>query len=103
MDFEANSYALGIPVFSWGDQPYKRLLAHAHEILTGGSLLAHMPKPAGEERQIAALCMLVKGIGMKKAKAILESCGCIGNLRESLTATSSTTAAYLTLNRLPQL
>ncbi|HSD57226.1 MAG TPA: helix-hairpin-helix domain-containing protein [Methanotrichaceae archaeon] len=80
MDFEANSYALGIPIFRWGDQPYKRLLAHAHKILTGGSLLAHMPKPAEDERQIAALCMLVKGIGMKKAKAILESCGCIGNL-----------------------
>lgn len=80
MDFEANSYALGIPIFRWGDQPYKRLLAHAHKILTGSSLLAHMPKPAGEERQIAALCMMVKGIGMKKAKAILESCGCIGNL-----------------------
>lgn len=80
IDFEANSYALGIPIFRWGDQPYKRLLAHAHKILTGGSLLAHMPKPAEEERQAAALCMLVKGIGMKKAKAILESCECIGNL-----------------------
>lgn len=80
MDFEANSYALGIPVFRWGDQPYKRLLAHAHKILTGGRLLAHMPKPAEEERQIAALCMLVKGVGMKKAKAILEKCESIGNL-----------------------
>jgi hypothetical protein len=80
MDFEANSYALGIPIFRWGDQPYKRLLAYAHKILAGSSLLAHMPKPAEEERQIAALCMLVNGIGRKKAKAILESCGCIGNL-----------------------
>lgn len=80
MDFEANSYALGIPIFRWRDQPYKRLLAHAHKVLTGSSLTAHMPKPAEEERQIAALCMLVKGVGMKKAKAILESCGCIGNL-----------------------
>ncbi len=80
MDFEANSYALGIPIFRWGDQPYKRLLAHAHKILTGGRLLAHMPKPAEEERQIAALCMLVKGIGIKKAKAILEKCESIGNL-----------------------
>ncbi len=80
MDFEANGYALGIPIFRWKDQPYKRLLAYAHKILTGSSLTAHMPKPAEEERQIAALCMLVKGVGMKKAKAILESCGCIGNL-----------------------
>lgn len=80
MDFEANSYALGIPIFRWKDQPYKRLLAYAHKILTGSSLTAHMPKPAEEERQIAALCMLVKGVGMKKAKAILERCGCIGNL-----------------------
>ncbi len=80
MDFEANSYALGIPIFRWRDQPYKRLLAYAHKILTGSSLLAHVPKPADEERQIAALCMLVKGVGMKKAKAILKSCGSIGNL-----------------------
>lgn len=80
MDFEANSYALGIPIFRWRDQPYRRLLAYAHKLLTGGNLLNHMPKPMNGERQIAALCMLVKGIGMTKAKAILERCESLGNL-----------------------
>ncbi len=80
MDFEANSYALGIPIFCWGDQPYRRLLAYAHKILTGGSLFSHLPKAVEEERQIAALCILVKGIGMKKAKAILGRCESLGNL-----------------------
>jgi ERCC4-type nuclease len=79
-DFEANAYALGIPIFRWKNEPYKRLLSHAHKLLSEGNLIAHMPKPADGERQIAALCMLAKGIGMKKAKTVLEGCGCIGDL-----------------------
>jgi ERCC4-type nuclease len=71
-DFEANSYALGIPCIRFKSSPWTRLLSHADKILNGGNLLTHRPKPAGNERQIAATCMLFEGIGPKKANELLK-------------------------------
>lgn len=79
-DFEANSYALGVPIFVWGDSPWPRLLSYAHKILAGPDLIAHRPKPADGERQVAALCMLVKGLGPVRARALLAQYGNLANV-----------------------
>jgi ERCC4-type nuclease len=71
-DFEANSYALGIPCLRMKSSPYSRLLSYADKILTGGDLLAHRPKPAENERTIAALCMCVYGVGPSRARDIMK-------------------------------
>jgi hypothetical protein len=71
-DFEANSYALGIPCIRMKSSPWTRLLSHADKILMGGDLLTHRPKPAGNERQVAALCMCVSGVGPSRARDILK-------------------------------
>jgi hypothetical protein len=71
-DFEANSYALGIPCLRWKSSPWARTLSHADKILTGGDLLSHRPKPADHERQTAALCMCVAGVGPVRAKDIMR-------------------------------
>lgn len=72
-DFEANAYALRIPVMRMHRSPYSRLLSIAHKVLTDADLLAHRPHPAENERHVAALCMLVPGIGPERAKAILKT------------------------------
>ena len=82
LDFEANSEALGCRVTRWKANPWKRLLSTVHKVMTGGNLLSYRPKPANGERQKAALCMLVPGIGEKKATALLEKFGTIGRIYE---------------------
>jgi ERCC4-type nuclease len=52
--------------------PWTRLLSYADKILAGGDLLAHRPKPAENERMIAALCMCVYGVGPSRARDILR-------------------------------
>jgi len=71
-DFEANAYALRVPVIRMHRSPCSRLLSIAHKVLTGADLLAHRPHPAENERHIAALCMLVPGVGPERAKSIFK-------------------------------
>jgi hypothetical protein len=72
LDFEANSYALGIPVMRWQASPYRRLLSHAHKLLTSADLTSHRPHPAGNERMVAGASMMTKGLGPKVWKDILQ-------------------------------
>lgn len=72
--FESCCEALGCPVERWDSMPYSRLLSRVATKLEGkASLMDYRPRPAEEEREIAALAMLLgNGIGPEKAKAILE-------------------------------
>lgn len=74
IDFEANAEVLGCPVERWDSMPYSRLLSRVAKKLEGkASLMDYRPRPAEEERKVAALAMLLgNGIGPEKAKAILE-------------------------------
>ncbi len=79
-DFEAKSYALGCPVMRWESSPWKRLLSHSHKILTEGtSLLDYRPRP-DNERDVAALCVLCKGLGEVRARSLLQAYGSLGGL-----------------------
>lgn len=71
-DFEANCFAIGVPVMRWKRSPWERILSTAHKVLTGGSLLPYLPKSPDGERLIAATCMAIPGIGPIRAKAVLE-------------------------------
>lgn len=71
-DFEANAYALNVPVIRMDRSPCSRLLSIVHKLLTGADLISHRPRPAENERQVAALCMLVPGVGPERARAILK-------------------------------
>lgn len=72
--FESCCEALGCPVERWDDMPYSRLLSRVAKRLEGkASLMDYRPRPAEEERKVAALSMLLgNGIGESKAAAILE-------------------------------
>lgn len=71
--FEANCIALGAHVWRLKTDPYKRLLLRVRKILEGGNLDGFIPKPAPGERQAVALSILAgRGVGPKKACAILE-------------------------------
>ncbi|MCK9571194.1 hypothetical protein M0R72_19750 [Candidatus Pacearchaeota archaeon] len=70
-DFEAQAYSLGIPVMRWKASPWKRLLSTSHKILVGGNLMGYRPRPADNERDLAAASLLFKGIGPKILEPIL--------------------------------
>ncbi len=71
--FEANCIALGVPVWRLKTDPWKRLLLRVRKILQGGDLTGFAPAPADGERQAVGLSILAgRGIGPKKAGAILE-------------------------------
>lgn len=73
IDFEANSEALNIPVWYIRSSPWKRVLSRVDKLLSGPDRLLTRPAPAENDRQIAALAMLLgSGVGPAKAKAILE-------------------------------
>jgi hypothetical protein len=71
-DFEANSHALGVPVFRLKSSPWKRILSIAHKVLTGGSLIGHAGHPADGERVMAAANLLLRGFGPKLLSPFLE-------------------------------
>ena len=70
--FEANAIALGIQVWRLKTDPYKRMLLRVRKILEGGSLDGFCPAPAEGERPAVGLSILCgRGVGPKKARAIL--------------------------------
>jgi hypothetical protein len=71
--FESSCESLGCPVERWLSMPYTRLLSRVATRLVGkASLMDYRPRPSEEERQVAALTMLLgNGIGPSKAAAIL--------------------------------
>jgi hypothetical protein len=71
IDFEANCEAIRCPVWRWQASPWKRLLSTSHKILMGGDLLGYRPRPADNERDLAAASLLFKGIGPKILEPIL--------------------------------
>lgn len=70
-DFEANCRALGVDIWQFERLPYKRILSHISKMFSGGNLGDHIPK-AGNDRKLAALSMLVYGIGKKRSAQILQ-------------------------------
>jgi ERCC4-type nuclease len=80
-DFEANAEAVGIPVERWLDMPYSRLMSRVAKCFDGGSLMSYRPRPEIGERAVAALCLMVPGIGEKKSMALLQAYnGSIGDI-----------------------
>jgi hypothetical protein len=71
-DFEARSFANGIPVMRWKARPFGRLLSTAAQVLGDPSMMSYAPKPANGEREIAAASMLYKGIGSDSMKILLK-------------------------------
>lgn len=70
-DFEAKSFASGIPVMRWQSDPYQRLLSHAHKVLTEASLAQYAPRPMDNERELVATSLLFRGIGQKTLEPVL--------------------------------
>lgn len=70
-DFEAKSFASGIPVMRWQLDPYQRLLSHAHKVLTEADMMDYCPRPADGEREIVAASCLHRGIGPELMKVLL--------------------------------
>jgi len=72
--FESASFAVGVPVFHMDRAPFRRISSMAHKVLEScdAEFMAHKPRPADNERQVAALCVLVPGVGPEKARALLE-------------------------------
>jgi hypothetical protein len=70
-DFEAKSFALGIPVMRWQLEPFSRLLSHAAKVLLDGNLMDYRPRPANGEREIVAASCLHRGIGPELMKVLL--------------------------------
>lgn len=72
--FEANCEGCNIRVWRLKENPYRRMLLRARKILLGGNLLGFRPSPAGDERKLAGLSMLIgNGIGPARSRSILES------------------------------
>lgn len=71
-DFEAQCFAIGVPVMRWQASPYKRLLSVAHKVLCGGSLLDYRPRPADGERELTAASCMFRGIGPEIMKNVLS-------------------------------
>jgi hypothetical protein len=71
-DFEAQSFALGIPVMRWKARPFSRLLSHAAKVLLDGNLMDYRPRPADGERELCAASCLHRGIGPELMKALLD-------------------------------
>lgn len=70
-DFEAQSFAMGIPVMRWKARPFSRLLSHAAKVLLDGNLMDYRPRPADGERELVSCCCLTKGIGPETWRNIL--------------------------------
>ena len=71
-DFEARSFANGIPVMRWKARPFSRLLSTAAQVLGDPSMMGFRMRPAAGERDIAAASMLFKGIGSESMKLLLK-------------------------------
>jgi hypothetical protein len=71
-DFEAKCFASGIPVMRWQLDPFRRLLSHAHKVLTDASLMDYRPRPAEGERELCAASCLHRGIGPELMKVLLD-------------------------------
>jgi hypothetical protein len=70
-DFEAQSFAMGIPVMRWKARPFARLLSHAAKVLLDGHLMDYRPRPADGERELVAASCLHRGIGPELMKVLL--------------------------------
>lgn len=70
-DFEAQSFAMGIPVMRWKARPFSRLLSHAAKVLLDGNLMDYRPRPSEGERELVAACCLTRGIGPETWRNIL--------------------------------
>lgn len=71
--FEANCIGCGIQVWHLGYNQFPRLLLRVRKILEGGDLSGFCPKPSDGERAAVALSIAAgRGVGVKKAQAILE-------------------------------
>ena len=71
--FEANCIALNVQVWRLKTDPYKRMLLRVRKILEGGDLSGFAPAPDEGERQAVGLSILAgRGVGPKKARAVLE-------------------------------
>jgi hypothetical protein len=71
-DFEAQSFALGIPVMRWQLDPFSRLLSHAAKVLLDGNLMDYRPRPSDGERELVAASCLRRGIGPELMKVLLD-------------------------------
>lgn len=70
-DFEAQSFALGIPVMRWQLDPFSRLLSHAAKVLGDATLMDYRPRPSEGERELVAACCLTRGIGPETWRNVL--------------------------------
>jgi len=71
-DFEAQSFAMGIPVMRWKARQFSRLLSTAAKVLGAPSLMDYRPRPVESERELCAACCLTKGIGPETWQNILR-------------------------------
>ena len=71
-DFEARSFANGIPVMRWKARPFSRLLSTAAQVLGDPSMMSYGPKPAEGERDLVAASLLFRGIGAKTLEPVMN-------------------------------
>ena len=71
-DFEARSFANGIPVMRWKARPFSRLLSTAAQVLGDPSMMSYAPKPAEGERDLVAASLLFRGIGAKTLEPVMN-------------------------------
>lgn len=72
IDFEAKCKALRCPVMRWQTLPWKRLLSTVDKELNGCGLMDYRPRPADNDRVVAAASMLYKGIGPSVMSTVLQ-------------------------------
>lgn len=70
-DFEAKSFANGIPVMRWKARPFSRLLSTAAQVLGDPSMMSYAPKPSEGERDLVAASLLFRGIGAKTLEPVM--------------------------------
>lgn len=70
-DFEARSFANGIPVMRWKARPFGRLLSTAAQVLGDPSMMGYGPKPSEGERDLVAASLLFRGIGTKTLEPVM--------------------------------
>jgi len=71
--FEANCIGCNMQVWHLGYNQFPRLLLRVRKLLEGGDLSGFCPKPADRERNAVALSIAAgRGVGVKKAHAVLE-------------------------------
>lgn len=71
-DFEAQSFAMMIPVIRWKARPFSRLLSTAAKVLGSPTLMDYRPRPAEGECELCAACCLTRGIGPETWQNILR-------------------------------